>query len=79
MAEGDIAGGWYEAPAGEWWRCPECGQSSPVAEWREVEPYCDDCGSHDGRECPRCGQWFDHVWGAATIAAGQPVPTDEEK
>lgn len=61
--------GWWEAPAATVWTCPECGESSPVADWQEAAPYCEDCGEHDGRECPRCGEVLDHVWGAGRIAA----------
>lgn len=60
--------GWWEAPAGENWRCPECAELSPIDEWEERAPSCEDCGEHDGRECPRCGAVFDHVWGAPDIA-----------
>jgi hypothetical protein len=27
--------------------------------WAAVEVRCDDCGSHPGHECPRCGERFD--------------------
>ncbi len=78
MAAEDIRAGWWEAPAAQNWRCPECGQASPVEQWQAVEPYCEDCGSHDGRACPRCGEWFEHVWGAEKLeAADAPDPVEE--
>ena len=43
--------------------CPECHVESKAEDWKECEPYCEDCGSHDGLECPHCGEQFDHVWG----------------
>jgi hypothetical protein len=64
----DKTDGWYEVPAAKRWTCPRCGITSDVALWRECEPCCEDCGSHDGRECPECGEVFDHVWGAAELA-----------
>jgi hypothetical protein len=60
--------GWWDVPAATNWTCPECGQTSPVEEWVECEPGCEDCGSHDGRRCPRCDETFDHVWGSTKIA-----------
>lgn len=41
--------------------CP-CGATTPLGQWRDVEPGCGDCGNHVGIECPACGRWFDHVW-----------------
>lgn len=62
--------GWWDAPAAKIWICPRCKQKSPVEQWREVEPYCEDCGSHDGRKCPLCEEWFDHVFDSETILSG---------
>lgn len=62
--------GWWEAPRGINWLCSKCNQISPIENWKEVEPDCEDCGSHDGRECPNCKEWFDHVWGATEIKSG---------
>ena len=59
--------GWWDAPGGDEWVCPECKESSPIEDWREVPVYCEDCGDHDGRECPLCGNVEDHVWGAGRI------------
>ena len=67
----DVANGWWEAPPAENWKCPECGETSPVAEWQECEPYCEACGSHDGRRCPKCERDFDHVYGAEKIRDAQ--------
>ncbi len=63
-------GEWWGVPvtAEGSWRCPECGESSPVADWREMGVACDSCGDHDGRECPKCGEVFDHVFGAEKLA-----------
>lgn len=71
MTAEDAREGWWDAPAGETWTCPapDCGATSPIAEWRESMVGCDDCGEHDGRECPQCGEVFDHVWGARKIAS----------
>lgn len=74
----DDRDGWWEAPGGEFWTCPECHVPSPIDDWEERRPPCDDCGEHDGRECPKCGEVFEHVWGASAIgeataaAGGQP-------
>ena len=59
--------GWWDVNAHSHWRCPDCKELSPVEEWEEREIGCEDCGSHDGRKCPRCGEYFDHVWGAEKI------------
>lgn len=60
--------GWWDVPPGEKeWVCPNCGIKSPIELWSECEPYCSDCGSHDGRECPNCKSMFDHVWGSGDI------------
>lgn len=68
MAAGDETSGWHEAPAGATWTCPECWRAAPIAEWAEVEVGCEDCGSHEGRRCPHCGEDFEHVWGAVRMA-----------
>ena len=67
----DDANGWWSMPALSAWRCPECATTSPVETWRECEPYCEDCGAHDGRGCPNCGEQFDHVWGVKKLAEAQ--------
>jgi hypothetical protein len=66
------AGAWWDAtvdPNDPRWKCPECGVASNVADWAECEYDCDESGSctHDGRECPECGEVYDHVWGAEKI------------
>jgi hypothetical protein len=61
MTKDDESRGWLDAPAAKYWKCPQCGRISPIADWRQVEFDCDLCGSHDGRECPSCGEWFDYV------------------
>lgn len=67
MTKEDTTDGWWHVSFTEQWACPECKTLSDVAEWDEVEPGCEDCGNHDGRECPNCGEWFDHVWGSGLI------------
>lgn len=70
MTADDVeAGSWWNAEVGSdgCFYCPKCDSRSPASEWKEVEPYCEECGSHDGRECPECGEWFDHVWGDSQI------------
>lgn len=47
-------------------QCRECRGWSSVGQWEECEPYCEDCGDHDGIRCPMCQAEFDHVWGAST-------------
>jgi len=64
----DDKNGWQGVPGGETWKCPECGETSPIEDWEECRPYCEDCGDHDGRMCPMCGKEYDHVWGAETLA-----------
>lgn len=46
-------------------RCPDedCLAWSPLADWRESEVPCEDCGSHAAMQCPRCDERFDHVHG----------------
>lgn len=68
--EEDKEHGWWDAPAGTHWKCPECGETSPIEDWKECESFCDDCGSHDGRMCPKCDEVFDHVWGSEKILPG---------
>lgn len=72
MTTEDITEGWWRAPAATAWICPECKRPSPVADWPETEAACDDCGSHDARECPICREVFDHVWGSGQIADANP-------
>jgi hypothetical protein len=72
LASGDEQGWWDMPPLAEW-KCPDCGQASPVGEWAECEPGCEDCGSHDGRECQRCGEWFDHVFGIRRLLEANPT------
>lgn len=69
MAEDDRGNGWWGVPPNPAWKCPVCGVMSGIDDWREVEPACEDCGNHDGRECPECGEWFDHVWNDHLIEA----------
>lgn len=64
----DDENGWWGIPPLDAWTCPECGETSPVADWEEVEAGCEECGTHDGRKCPKCEEIFDHVWGAPKIA-----------
>jgi hypothetical protein len=68
MTEKDAINGWWGVPPAQKWQCPECHVRSPVSEWKEREVYCEECGSHDGRECPNCGEAFDHVWGSERLA-----------
>lgn len=42
--------------------CPECNEWSSAIDWNDCEPYCEDCGSHAGIECPVCGDMFDHCF-----------------
>ncbi len=43
-------------------KCPSCDETSLAGEWKDVEPYCETCGSHLGIVCPLCDKTFDHVW-----------------
>ena len=61
------AEGWWDVEPRAQWTCPECGETTPSDDWEEREAECEDCGAHDGRECPKCGEVFDHVWGARRI------------
>jgi hypothetical protein len=67
--------GWWEVPPATEWTCPECGVASPVKDWAERRAYCEDCGDHDGRECPACEEVLDHVWGATKIAEASGLPS----
>ena len=71
MASGDLIKSWHHMPLTSEWHCPECNKSFPTELWEECEPYCEDCGSHDGRRCPGCGEEFDHVWGVAKLIDAQ--------
>lgn len=66
--------GWWEVPPSDTWICPECKTASDVSLWTECSPYCEDCGEHDGRECPECGEQFDHVWGSNRIEIPKEDP-----
>jgi hypothetical protein len=63
--------GWWGAPASKYWVCPECNKTSAAERWLETEVFCDDCGAHDARQCPECGEALDHVWGSRRIEAGE--------
>lgn len=43
--------------------CPACSAESPVSQWAVDQDafYCEDCGSHSGAVCPRCGHVADVV------------------
>lgn len=62
MTKYDETNGWGLVPAAKEWKCPRCSVISPVEDWKEVWPYCDCCGDHEGRECPNCEEWFDYIW-----------------
>lgn len=59
--------GWGGVTPRDAWTCPECGVTSPVESWEDLEVYCESCGSHDARKCPACGQAFDSVFGDEMI------------
>lgn len=65
------SGGWWGLSAAKPWLCPECKVATPAIQWAECDPYCEDCGSHDGRECPNCRTQFDHVWGVERLKEAQ--------
>lgn len=65
----DETEGWGGVPAALNWTCPECKVTTATAAWQETSLYCEDCGEHDGRECPNCGHVFDYVWNTALIEA----------
>lgn len=52
----------WNVTAADAWKCRECDVVSGCAWWRDVEAYCEDCGTHLVVECPVCGHWFDGVW-----------------
>ena len=66
----DIKNGWGDAPGGKTWICPECKKTSKIEDWKECEMYCEDCGDHEGRECPECEERFDYVWDDDKIKSG---------
>ena len=35
--------------------CPECKTITLLLDWNDIELPCEDCGSHYGIECPKCG------------------------
>lgn len=39
--------------------CAECGKYSYATKWKETSIPCEDCGEHNGIECPKCGEKFD--------------------
>ena len=63
----DDLDGWWDAPGGTRWKCPECKEWSDIVDWEKGEVSCEDCGSHDARCCPKCEEWFDHVHGSSRI------------
>ncbi len=68
MTKEDIENGWWDIPAGLIiWICPSCSTGTWGTRWKALDVYCEDCGDHDGRKCPECGEVFDHVWGAEEI------------
>jgi len=68
----DIENGWHDVHKGFYqWKCPYCKEHSPTEDWVSRDVGCEDCGSHDGRICPKCHVEFDHVWGAIAIAKEQ--------
>ena len=48
--------------------CPECLEKTDTSLWKNTETHCDDCGSHEATECPKCGYKFEHVWGYDRIS-----------
>jgi hypothetical protein len=73
MAEKDLLSGWGDVPltADLMWKCPECGEKSPIEDWYETEVYCEMCGDHDARGCPKCDELYDHVWGEESLVNAQ--------
>jgi Zn finger protein HypA/HybF involved in hydrogenase expression len=67
MSEEQNSDGWWYVTPHEFWTCPECHAVTPANEWEEAVVACEDCGSHDARRCPNCGERFDHVWGSREI------------
>ena len=75
-AEDVEKGGWWatDLPANQEWLCPECRTSSLVALWEEQEVPCEDCGTHDGRRCPACGEVYEHTWGSVRLDEARHAP-----
>jgi hypothetical protein len=67
----DKTEGWSGVPAAKEWLCPECETKSDVELWSEIWIECETCGEHEGRECPNCGHWFDHVWNDDLVEANK--------
>ena len=65
--ERDRIDGWWSIPPLTHWVCPRCEKESPVDDWEESSVGCEDCGEHDARVCPLCGEASDHVWGTERI------------
>lgn len=42
--------------------CPHCGVPSGGKDWTYYEPYCEDCGNHNGVICPKCNEGVDSVY-----------------
>jgi hypothetical protein len=45
-------------------KCPECLETSPADEWEDCYVGCEVCGDHSGIKCPKCSEYFEHVWGS---------------
>lgn len=58
---------------------PECGVKTESNKWQEREVGCEDCGSHDGLECPNCQETFDHVFGFDKLLKSSVVSAPDEK
>lgn len=43
-------------------KCPDCGKWSNHKDWTETEVPCEECGSHDAIQCPKCFENIDHVF-----------------
>lgn len=43
-------------------QCPECKEFSHHDDWIQTSAGCELCGDHDAIECPKCGEYFDHVF-----------------
>lgn len=46
-------------------KCPECKKRVTFEGGHSVG--CEDCGEHSAVMCPKCGEYFDHVWGYSRI------------